>query len=217
MIRGVLFDLDGTLLDTLDDMADSANHVLSAMGFPTHPNEEYRYFVGDGVDVLIDRILPADRRTPELHAQFKAQYLPYYNAHALDKTRPYDGVFDMLHALRARGLKTAVVSNKPDLHTNYTIEHLFPPDLFDYVAGNIEGTPLKPDPAIARRALAALELRADDAVFCGDTGIDMKTARNAGCIPIGVSWGFRTRGELMENGARHVIDTPEELLDHLIR
>jgi phosphoglycolate phosphatase len=211
MIEAVLFDLDGTLLDTLDDIADCANKALLANGFPAHDVEAYKYFVGNGAPVLIRRITPDASSQEELEKVGKT-YSELYSKHATDKTRPYGGIPELLAALRKRGIKSAVVSNKPDASTRQTVEHFFDNGVFDFVAGNRTGMPLKPDPTIVRLATESIGTPPDRCLYVGDTGIDMATAKNSGCVAVGVTWGFRGKSELLENGAEFLIDSPEELL-----
>jgi phosphoglycolate phosphatase len=212
MIRAVVFDLDGTLLNTLDDLADSANFSLSIRGHPVHEPEKYKIFVGDGVGNLMERILPEDKRAPEELAQLMDIFVERYAAHLLDKTRPYDGITELLRELEARKIKMAVVSNKPDPATKHVILHSFGADVFDVVAGSSAGFPLKPDPALTSHVLSLMGVSASEAIFAGDTMMDMQTAKRAGCVAVGVTWGFRTRNELHQNGADHIIDVPGELL-----
>ncbi|MDR1482810.1 MAG: HAD family hydrolase [Synergistaceae bacterium] len=212
MTRAVVFDLDGTLLNTLDDLADSANFSLSRRGYPIHETERYKIFVGNGVDTLMERILPENKRTPEEVACLMDIFAKRYAAHSLDKTRPYDGILKLLRALGEREIKTAVVSNKPDPATKQVIFHFFGEDTFDVVAGGGAGFPLKPDPALTVHTLSSMEIPPADALFVGDTMMDMRTAKSAGCVAVGVTWGFRTRDELLKNGADHIIGAPEELI-----
>jgi phosphoglycolate phosphatase len=212
MAKAVLFDLDGTLLNTLYDLADSGNHVLSLNGWPTHEAEAYKYFVGDGVTMLVRRILPEAHRTPDEIERVKKVFVEHYQAHAIDKTGPYDGVEKMLDSVKKSGLKMAVISNKPDAQTQYIVSKFFGDGFFDYVIGNRQDLPLKPDPAIVRLALESLGVSTGDAQYVGDTGTDMKTAKNAACFAVGVTWGFRPKEELLENGADIIINTPDEIV-----
>jgi phosphoglycolate phosphatase len=209
-IKAVLFDLDGTLLNTIDDIADSANYSLAKFGCPQHTVDAYRYFVGSGVDDLLREILPEDGLPPEKMAAFKKTYVERYGAHSLDKTRPYDGVADMVRELKKIPLKLAVVSNKPDDGAKFTVGRTLEDGLFDVVAGARSGVPLKPDPALARIILDELGLAAAETMFVGDTGVDLATAKNAGCVSVGVTWGFRPV-EVKAAGADYIIDSPSEL------
>jgi phosphoglycolate phosphatase len=215
MIKAVVFDLDGTLLNTLDDLVDSANFSLSQRGYPVHDPEKYKIFVGDGVGNLMERILPEGKRTAEELARLLDIFVERYAAHSLDKTRPYDGITELLRALEARKIKMAVVSNKPDPAAKHVIFHSFGEGAFDVVAGGGAGFPLKPDPALTIHTLSSMDVSARDAIFVGDTMMDMQTAKRAGCIAVGVTWGFRARDELLKNGADHIIDAPGELLELL--
>ena len=207
-IKAVLFDLDGTLLDTIDDIADSANYTLERFGYPTHPVDAYRYFVGRGADYLLGAILPEEARTPENMNSLKKVYAERYNAHSLDKTRPYDGIVEAVKKLREAGLKLAVISNKPEQATKSTVLSTFPEGPFDFLAGAKPGVPLKPDPAIVRIVLDEFGISPDEAFFVGDTSVDLATAKNARCPSIGVTWGFRPEEV---TGADFVIDDPAEL------
>ena len=214
-IKAVLFDLDGTLLNTLDDIAESANFVLERFGYPTHSVDAYRYFVGNGVDNLLKVILPEEAHTDETLQSMKKIYLERYGAHSLDKTRPYDGVPEMAAELKSMPLKLAVVSNKPDAESQFTVSRIFAEGTFDIVAGGRSGVPLKPDPAIVNNVLDAFGIPPAEALMVGDTSVDLLTAKNAGCASVGVLWGFRPE-EVSSSGADFVIAHPSELTD-LIR
>ncbi|MDR1136931.1 MAG: HAD-IA family hydrolase [Synergistaceae bacterium] len=214
-IKAVLLDLDGTLLNTLDDIADSANYALSALGYPPHPVSAYRYFVGQGVDNLVKNAVPESERTPEKLASVKKIYMERYAKHSMDKTRPYDGVVATLEELKKIPVKLAVVSNKPERDTKSTVILTFAPELFDAVTGGREGVPLKPDPAAVYNILGEFGVSPQETMFIGDTMVDIATAKNAGCVSVGVMWGFRPE-ELSaagEVGADFVIDCPSELID----
>lgn len=213
--HAVLFDLDGTLLDTIEDLADSLNAMLDALGAPGHAAEAYKHFVGDGIDVLVRRVLPEDRRNEATVARGIARAREEYGRRWQAKTRPYEGVPALLDALFARGLRVGILSNKPDDFTRLTVEALLPGWSFDLVWGVGEGVPKKPDPTGALRAAAALSVDPAAIVFCGDTNTDMRTAVAAGMRPVGALWGFRDEAELTESGAAAVIARPEDLLDLL--
>jgi phosphoglycolate phosphatase len=213
VIKAVLFDLDGTLLNTLDDLADAANYALAARGYPVHPVEAYKYFVGNGVITLMERILPPERNNKEEIDAALEIYLPYYKAHSADKTAPYDGVNPLLSALAELGVKRAVVTNKPNDQALEVISRYFGEASFGAVCGNIPGLPPKPDPETALKALCLLGASPEEALFLGDTKVDMLTAKNAGATPIGALWGFRSREELSGHGAARIIERPLELLD----
>ena len=215
MIEAILFDLDGTLLNTIVDIAESANFALSSLGYPPHAAEKYKHFVGNGVDVLVRRILPEGARTAENEEAVKRIYLTHYGEHSLDTTGPYDGIVDLLGELALAGKKLAVVSNKPDNTAKSTASYFFGSDRFGSVIGASPDVPLKPDPTMAARAMAHLKVQPQGVVFVGDTSVDIQTGKNAGCHTVGVTWGFRNREELEGSGAEHVIDAPHELLDIL--
>lgn len=209
-MRAFLFDMDGTIVDSLADIGDSMNAVLVELGLPTHKLEAYRTLVGDGARVLVQRALPAhaQARTDEALARYKARY----HTHLVVKSRPYDGIVPMLEALAARGAPLAVVTNKPHDAAVEIVRRLFPTVRFTEVLGQTDGLPHKPDPAGPLRVAAALGVEPAEAYFVGDTDTDMKTARNAGMIPVGVLWGFRGREELEAHGARHIVAEPSELV-----
>ena len=211
-IKAVLFDLDGTVLNTLDDIADSANFALEQYGYSIHPVDAYRYFVGNGVDNLIKVILPEDARTPEIFQSLKKTYIERYDAHSLDKTRPYDGVPEMIAELKSMPLKLAVASNKPDDASKFTVSRTFAEGIFDIVAGGKSGVPLKPNPAIIHGILDEFGVPPSEALFVGDTSVDLETAENAGCVSVGVLWGFRPE-EVSSSGANFVIAHPSEIIE----
>jgi phosphoglycolate phosphatase len=215
-LAGVLFDLDGTLLDTLEDLADSTNRCLASLGFPGHPVQAYRYFVGDGLSNLARRTLPAERREdPAAMQALQELFNRDYHEHWADKTRPYEGVTALLEALSARGRPMAVLSNKPHAFTVEMVRHFFGSWQFAAVFGARESHPRKPDPAAALEAGAAMGLSPAQVLYAGDTSTDMQTARNAGMFAVGVLWGFRPRAELEQGGAQAVLSRPEELLGWL--
>lgn len=213
--EAVIFDLDGTLLDTLSDIADSTNNVLAKRGYPTHPVDDYRFFVGDGVKVLIERVLPSGERTPALVEHCVSEMREEYARNWNVKSRPYAGVPKLLNGLVGLGLSMAVLSNKPDDFTRKCVEALLPDIEFGVVVGQRTGVPQKPDPTGALEVAQRLAVQPERIVLLGDSGIDMQTAVNAGMYPVGVLWGFRSGAELAENGARLLLAQPEELLDFL--
>jgi phosphoglycolate phosphatase len=211
--RAVLFDLDGTLLDTLEDLADAANAMLREAGYPEHPVEAYRYFVGEGVSTLIRRAVPDSARAPEVLAECERVYRANYARTWNVKTRPYDGVPEMLDALAERGLEPAVLSNKPDDATRRCVAEFLDRWEWAVVRGHRDGVPHKPDPAAALEIARRLDLPPSDVLYLGDTGIDMRTAVAAGMFPVGALWGFREAEELTEHGARALIEEPPRLVD----
>jgi phosphoglycolate phosphatase len=210
--QAVLFDLDGTLLDTLEDLADSTNAALRAQGFPEHPLAAYRYFVGDGVEQLVRRALPPERLEAASVARSVELMRREYSARWADKTRPYPAVPELLDALTARGLPMAVLSNKPDDFTQLCVSRLLPRWRFEVVLGADAGRPKKPDPAAAREIAARLNLPPARIIYLGDTNTDMQTAVAAGMYPVGALWGFRTAAELTASGAQLLLEKPTGLL-----
>ena len=215
--RLVIFDLDGTLLDTLEDLGDATNRALSRMGFPAHGMSAYNHFLGGGVVPLVTRALPAEARDEETIARGVALMQEEYSDHWAVKTRPYPGIEALLDELVRRGIGLAILSNKPDKYTRVISEHYLSGWPFAIVRGAKSDVPKKPDPTAALAIAAALGVPASRCVFVGDTSIDVETARAAEMTPVGVTWGFRGRDELASAGARLIIDRPDELLgiDHL--
>jgi phosphoglycolate phosphatase len=212
----VIFDLDGTLLDTLEDIADAANSVLAAHGYPTHSLADFRYFVGDGARELTRRVLPEKARDDATVDKILAEFKQQYGANWNNKTSVYAGVPEMLDGLVARGLALAVLSNKPDDFTKNCVAELLPDWSFEIVIGLREGLPPKPDPMGAFDVARRLGFRSQRIVFVGDTSVDMKTAVAAGMFPVGALWGFRTADELQLSGAQAIIEKPEDVLSLLL-
>lgn len=208
MVKAVLFDLDGTLINSIDDLADSVNHTLGALGYPTHETEKYKYFIGNGMRKLIERALGASET--EVVDRVLEKFMAYYREHSLDKTRPYDGVKELLDALAKKGIISVIVTNKAHAAAVKIGKHFFGDNIKVY--GQREGVPTKPDPAIVNLVLDELRLHKSECIFVGDSGMDMAVGVNSGVTPVGVSWGFRTKDELWDNGARYIADTPAELL-----
>lgn len=211
-IHAVIFDLDGTLLDTLADLADAVNRVLAANGYPKHPEHDYRWFVGDGSAMLITRALPPDCRDTENVQACLERFIADYNLHWHRKTAPYAGIMELLETLQAERLKLAVVTNKPHRFAEKMIAHYFPKTSFDPIFGQREDIPKKPDPAQALAAAVQMEVAPQGCLFVGDSAVDIKTARRAGMPAIGAGWGFRPKSELIDAGADHIIDHPMDLL-----
>jgi len=213
--KAILFDLDGTLLNTLEDLGDAVNRVLAARGFPTHKLDEYRYFIGDGTATLITRALPEGQRNEDtIRACLKA-LLEAYGRNWKLKTMPYDGVTEMLDGLTACRIKMAVLSNKSHDFTKRCVADLLPNWTFDVVLGQRDTVPLKPDPAGALEVAERLNIPPANFLYLGDSAVDMKTAIAAGMFPVGVLWGFRPAQELKENGAQVLIKRPSEILNLL--
>lgn len=211
--EAVLFDLDGTLIDTVDDIGDAANRVLSNRGFPIHPISTYYQFIGEGVKVLFTRALPQEKRNEDLINTCLKEFIEDYRRNYDVKSKFYDGIPEMLNALNVRGLKLAILSNKPDPLTKDCVTSLLSNWDFDVVFGQRDSVPRKPNPQAALEIAEKLSISPSDFLYLGDTAIDMKTAVSAGMFPVGAAWGFRPVKELKENGARVIIEKPIQLLD----
>lgn len=209
--RLAIFDLDGTLLNTIADLATATNQALDACGFSTHPIEAYPFFVGNGINKLFERALPAEARTEENVLRIRAHFLPYYDEHNADLSRPYPGIPQLLENLQAAGIQVAVASNKYHRATEKLIRHYFPTIRFAAILGQREGVPIKPHPQIVEDILALVPVSKEEVIYIGDSGVDMQTAHNAGVESIGVTWGFRPREELLQNSPTHLADTAEEI------
>ena len=214
-IKAVIFDMDGTLLNTYEDLANAVNYGLEKSGFPTHDAEKYKYFCGNGTDVMITRALPIEYRDEETRKKVRELYFEYYNAHSGECTRPYDGIPELLTELRAKGIKLGVVSNKIDFMTQIVAKEYFG-DVFDCVTGQREGVPIKPDPAMVFEVMKTFGVTTDECIFVGDSDVDALTGKNSGAFMVGVLWGFRDEKELMENGADVVISKPSQILSYII-
>ena len=213
--KAILFDLDGTLLDTLKDIGNAANRVLAGKGFPTHELDAYRYFVGDGTAMLINRALPEEKRNDDVIRACLTEFLEDYGRNWNVKTLPYEGIPEMLDALNHRGLKMAILSNKPHEFTKQCATKLLSNWNFDVVIGQRNGVPPKPDPAGALEVAKRLNIPPADFLYIGDSGVDMKTAVASGMFPVGVLWGFRSMEELKDNGSLALVDRPSEILSLL--
>ena len=212
MKKLVIFDLDGTLLDTIADLAESANHALKQLGYPTRDVETIRTFVGNGVNKLLFRALPDEEKTEENMIRMRTHFVPYYDAHNADLSAPYPGIVALLEELQAKGLRMAVASNKYQEATAKLVKHYFPMIDFVEVLGQREGINVKPDPTIVFDILQKAGVSKEETLYVGDSGVDMQTAINAGVDAIGVTWGFRPRTELEDFHPMGLIDQAEELL-----
>jgi phosphoglycolate phosphatase len=210
--QAVLFDLDGTLLDTIQDLADSMNVALKAAGYPEHPVDAYKYFVGDGMENLVKRSLPKSVQDRNIIETLLDRLRKEYTIRQSINTKPYDGIKELLLKLRKNNIRLAVLSNKPDEFTPNIIKSYFPDVSFDVVRGQKSGVPKKPDPAGALDIAGILHFHPSEFAYLGDTDTDMKTAVSAGMFAVGAAWGFRPVSELLENGARKIIQHPLELL-----
>ncbi len=214
-IRAVFFDLDGTLLDTLQDLADSANAALARNGLPVHPIKAYRHFVGSGAITLITRAIPPERRTEDTVQACYKDFRGEYDARWDHKTRLYDGIPQLLDALHQNGVRMAVLSNKPQAAVELCVKRFLSRWTFDPVRGEQPGVPVKPDPAGALAMTRHLGLRPEEVLYLGDSDVDMQTAVRAGFFPAGALWGFRTEDELRQAGARAMLSRPTDLLSLL--
>ena len=211
MKKLAIFDLDGTLLNTIANLAQSTNHALEALGYPMHELSAYPLMVGNGINKLFERALPEGEKTPENVLRMRAEFIPYYNVHNADMSRPYPGIPDLLERLQAAGVQVAVASNKYQEATTKLIAHYFPAIRFAAVLGQREGVPVKPDPAIVHDILRLAQAAPADVLYVGDSGVDMLTARNAGVEACGVTWGFRPRAELESVQPAHIVDKAEDI------
>jgi phosphoglycolate phosphatase len=218
LIKAVIFDLDGTLLDSIEDITVASNRVYSSRGLGEFGIDEMKTLVGDGAEELIRRVFASrGRPAPDdaLVAEILADYRREYQACWRDHSRPFDGIPELLAELARRGIRTAVLSNKSDIFTDRMTSALLPGHPFDIVRGARPGVPLKPDPAPALAIAAELGLAPSACAFVGDTNVDMRTAQAAGMLAVGALWGFRTADELTTNGADVLIAAPADLLRHL--
>lgn len=210
MFSHIIFDLDGTLLNTIDDLADAGNHVCAAHGWPTHTVDQFKYMVGNGIPSLVSRFTPDGLEEEEL-AQALAEFSAYYGEHKEDKTAPYPGVPGLLDSLKGAGMRLAVLSNKAHALAGPVVEHYFP-GVFEYVQGALPGAPLKPDPTLLHALMESIGARPGTTLFAGDSDVDVLTGKNGALTVCGVLWGFRDRAELERAGADHIIERPEQML-----
>jgi phosphoglycolate phosphatase len=209
----VLFDLDGTLLDTLADISEAVNKALLSLNLPTHPKDAYKIFVGEGIRVLAQRVLPKDKQSPDDVKACLTAITREYGTGLLHKTAPYPHIAALLDALTTKHIKIAVVSNKPHDLSERSVKACLPHIPFNVVLGQRAGVPTKPNPSIALEAASLLQVSPSQCLYVGDSGIDMETATRAGMFPVGVLWGFRGEKELMDHGAKKLIKDPRELLE----
>lgn len=211
MKKLVIFDLDGTLLNTIADLANSTNYALKVLGYPIHEPDKYNFMVGNGINKLFERALPDGEKTEENVLRVRQEFVPYYDQHNADKSRPYPGVTELLETLQAAGMQLAVASNKYQAATEKLIAHYFPNIKFTAVFGQREGIPVKPDPIIVKEILQIAKVQEEETLYVGDSGVDMQTAINAGVTSCGVTWGFRPRTELESFHPDHIVDNAEEI------
>lgn len=212
MTKLAIFDLDGTLLNTVEDLGNATNYALEQCGFPTHPIEAYYQMVGRGIYNLFRAAIPSEYATEDNVQRMASYFIPYYDTHKCDCTRPYDGIPGMLKTITAAGVRLAVASNKYQDGAEKLVHHFFGEYDFVRILGQREGQPIKPDPAIVDQILAEVpSVTKSETVYVGDSNVDMQTGLNAGVRTVGVSWGFRTREELAAYSPSAIVDTPEEL------
>lgn len=207
----VIFDLDGTLLNTVGDIAAATNHALTTLGHPTRTVEEIKSFVGNGINKLFERALPEPHKTEENVLRMRAAFIPYYNEHGTEKTAPFPGTVTLLEQLQASGKLLAVASNKYQQATQALVRHFFPTIRFVTVLGQRDGIAVKPDPSIVEEIRREARVERDEILYVGDSGVDMQTAINAQVEAVGVTWGCRPRQELQKFNPHWIVDTAEEI------
>lgn len=217
MYKLVIFDLDGTLLDTIEDITNALNHALSSCGCRTVSLDECRKLVGNGISNLLRDALPAEHKNDEKHAAMTEAFMPYYTEHMSDFTKPYEGIYDVLRKLSAEGVALAVASNKFQKGTEELIGKFFGDISFVKVLGQREGYPIKPDAGVVFEAMEAMPgIKKEDVLYCGDSDVDMKTGNNAGVRTLGVTWGFRTREQLEVHEPWKIINSVSEIPDAVL-
>lgn len=210
MIRTAVFDLDGTILNTIEDMKDAGNWVCRKNGWPEFTVEQYKMMVGHGIPNLVEKLSPKECRSPLLMMNTLSQFSGYYGKHNLDRTRPYDGIPELLQTLKAHGVRLAVYSNKADEFSQEIVKHFFE-GIFDEIRGKLPNIPVKPDPTGVCLLLDQMNADKRSTAFIGDSNVDIMTGRNAGVTACGVTWGFRDRPELEKAGADVIVESPMEL------
>lgn len=216
MIKAAIFDLDGTLLNTLEDVVNACNYALKKCNFKTHSIEEYKVFVGDGRSKLIERIVPDEYKgNDEVKNKVLRLFDEYYSGHMLDMTKPYEGICEMLKSLKEKGVKLAVVSNKPDEFVGGIVKKYFG-DTFEIVHGQRTNYPVKPDPTTVYEVIESFGIKLNESIYVGDSNVDIYTAKNAKVKSIGVAWGFRGEEELREAGADYIVYDSNEITELIL-
>lgn len=213
MKKLIIFDLDGTLLNTIADLANSTNYALKQCGFPQHEVDEYNFFVGNGINKLFERALPEREKTEGNILKIRKEFLPHYDLHNADCSTPYPGIPEVLEELQQQGMMLAVASNKYQAATVKLIAHYFPDIKFIAVLGQREDVPVKPDPTIVEEIISIAGVSNEDVLYVGDSGVDMQTTKNARVIGVGVTWGFRPRKELEQFNPDYIIDEAKDILN----
>lgn len=216
MKKLIIFDLDGTLLDTIEDLANSVNYALQQHHLPTHPVEAYNYFIGNGVNKLLERALPAEHQNSDMISMLKTDFIKHYYAHSEEYTKPYKGINDLLTRLYNDGYQLGVASNKIHQATADLVQKFFPDVQFTAVFGQREGYPTKPNPSILEEIIEKANVQKSEVLYVGDSGVDVATAYNAKVDFTGVLWGFRPQRELEEVGARNFVETANQLYKQII-
>jgi len=216
MKKLIIFDLDGTLLDTIEDLANSVNYALQQHHLPTHPVEAYNYFIGNGVNKLLERALPAEHQNSDMISMLKTDFIKHYYAHSEEYTKPYKGINDLLTRLYNDGYQLGVASNKIHQATADLVQKFFPDVQFTAVFGQREGYPTKPNPSILEEIIEKANVQKSEVLYVGDSGVDVATAYNAKVDFTGVLWGFRPQRELEEVGARNFVETADQLYKQII-
>lgn len=211
MKKLIIFDLDGTLLNTIADLAQSTNHALQVLGYPTHEESAYNFMVGNGINKLFERALPEGEKSEENVLRVRKEFIPYYDVHNADKSQPYPGIPELLEQIQEKGMQLAVASNKYQAATEKLIAHYFPNIRFTAVFGQREGINVKPDPTVVFDILKIAQVAKEEVLYVGDSGVDMQTAANAGVTACGVTWGFRPRAELETFHPAHVVEQASEI------
>ena len=212
MVKLCVFDLDGTVADTLGSIAYFANEALKKYGFPPYSKDKYRQFVGDGADILIRRMIEGVDGNDEDFKNVKAEYMATYNADCCYLTKPYAGITETLNELKNMGIKNVILSNKPQIQAETVANTIFGGELISEVCGGREGIPLKPDPTVLNELLEKYNVKKEECILLGDSKPDMMLASNAGVKSIGVLWGFRDEKELKENNASYIVSKPNEII-----
>lgn len=211
MKKLIIFDLDGTLLNTIADLAQSTNHALQVLGYPTHEESAYNFMVGNGINKLFERALPEGEKSEENVLRVRKEFIPYYDVHNADKSQPYPGIPELLEQIQEKGMQLAVASNKYQAATEKLIAHYFPNIRFTAVFGQREGINVKPDPTVVFDILKIAQVAKEEVLYVGDSGVDMQTAANAGVTACGVTWGFRPRAELESFHPAHIVEQASEI------